>query len=68
VAALHRRFGEALMARFPGWQVALLAADAAAAGEVRMRPSRRNALWNGGLRCELLQYRVRGVGEAGEGG
>jgi hypothetical protein len=23
-----------------------------------MRPFRRNALWNGGIRCQLLQYRI----------
>lgn len=61
--ALYRRLGEALKERFGGWTLALLAADAGLAGEVRMRPARRNALWNGGLRCELLQYRVRGGDE-----
>jgi len=55
---VYRRLGEALKARFEGWRLALLTADAALAGEVRMRPSRRNALWNGPIRCELLQYNV----------
>ena len=56
--AAYRRLGEALKARFDGWRLALLTADAALAGEVRMRPARRNALWNGGIRCELLQYSI----------
>ena len=56
--AVYRRLGEAVKARFDGWRLALLTADAALAGEVRMRPSRRNALWNGPIRCELLQYNV----------
>jgi len=55
---VYSRLGEALKARFDGWRLALLTADAALAGEVRMRPSRRNALWNGPIRCELLQYNV----------
>jgi 23S rRNA (guanine2445-N2)-methyltransferase / 23S rRNA (guanine2069-N7)-methyltransferase len=57
--ALFGRFGEALKANFPGWNVALLATDPAIAGEVRMRPGKRNVLWNGPLKCELLQYEVR---------
>ena len=44
--------------RFQGWTLALLTADAALAGEVRMRAFRRNSLYNGGIRCELLQYRI----------
>jgi 23S rRNA (guanine2069-N7)-methyltransferase / 23S rRNA (guanine2445-N2)-methyltransferase len=56
--AVYRRLGEAVKARFDGWRLALLTADAALAGEVRMRPSRRNALWNGPIRCELLQYSI----------
>jgi 23S rRNA (guanine2445-N2)-methyltransferase / 23S rRNA (guanine2069-N7)-methyltransferase len=55
---VYRRLGEALKARFESWRLALLTADAALAGEVRMRPSRRNALWNGPIRCELLQYEI----------
>ena len=55
---VYRRLGEALKARFDGWRLALLTADSALAGEVRMRPARRNALWNGPIRCELLQYTV----------
>ncbi len=56
--AVYRRLGEALKARFAGWTLALLTADAALAGEVRMRAFRRNSLWNGAIRCELLQYRI----------
>ena len=55
---VYARLGEALKARFDGWRLALLTGDAALAGEVRMRPSRRNALWNGPIRCELLQYNI----------
>lgn len=56
--AVYRRLGEALKSRFTGWSLALLTADPTLAGEVRMRPFRRNSLWNGGIRCELLQYRI----------
>jgi len=56
--AVYRRLGEALKERFAGWSLALLTADAKLAGEVRMRPFRRNSLWNGPIRCELLQYRI----------
>jgi 23S rRNA (guanine2445-N2)-methyltransferase / 23S rRNA (guanine2069-N7)-methyltransferase len=66
--SVYRRLGEALKARFDGWSVALLTADATLAGEVRMRPFRRNALWNGGIRCELLQYRVGREGIPGRRG
>jgi 23S rRNA (guanine2445-N2)-methyltransferase / 23S rRNA (guanine2069-N7)-methyltransferase len=55
---VYRRLGEALKERFAGWSLALLTADAKLAGEVRMRPFRRNSLWNGSIRCELLQYRI----------
>jgi 23S rRNA (guanine2445-N2)-methyltransferase / 23S rRNA (guanine2069-N7)-methyltransferase len=58
LASVYRRLGETLKERFSGWTLALLTADAALAGEVRMRPFRRNSLWNGPLRCELLQYRI----------
>jgi 23S rRNA (guanine2445-N2)-methyltransferase / 23S rRNA (guanine2069-N7)-methyltransferase len=58
LASLYRRLGETLKERFAGWSLALLTADPALAGEIRMRPFRRNALWNGALRCELLQYRI----------
>jgi len=56
--ALYRRLGETMKTRFQGWRLALLTADAALAGEVRMRASRRNTLYNGGIRCELLQYTI----------
>ena len=70
LAKVYQRLGEALKARFAGWTLALLTADPALAGEVRMRAFRRNALWNGPLRCELLQYRVgeRPATAAGEEG
>jgi 23S rRNA (guanine2445-N2)-methyltransferase / 23S rRNA (guanine2069-N7)-methyltransferase len=57
---LYRRFGRRLKERFAGWTLALLAADRGLAGELRLRAARRNALWNGGLRCELLQYPIGG--------
>jgi 23S rRNA (guanine2445-N2)-methyltransferase / 23S rRNA (guanine2069-N7)-methyltransferase len=60
LVALYRGLGERLKARFVGWRLALLTADATLAGELRLRASRRNALWNGGLRCELLQYEIGG--------
>ena len=52
--------GRRLKERFAGWTLALLAADRGLAGELRLRAARRNALWNGGLRCELLQYPIGG--------
>ena len=55
---VYGRLGDALKARFDGWTVALLTADASLAGELRLRASKRNALWNGAIRCELLQYRI----------
>ena len=55
---VYRRLGDALKERFDGWSVALLTADASLAGELRLRASKRNALWNGAIRCELLQYRI----------
>jgi 23S rRNA (guanine2445-N2)-methyltransferase / 23S rRNA (guanine2069-N7)-methyltransferase len=58
LAGVYRRLGDTLKEHFAGWRLALLTADAELAGEVRMRPFRRNALWNGPLRCELLQYRI----------
>jgi 23S rRNA (guanine2445-N2)-methyltransferase / 23S rRNA (guanine2069-N7)-methyltransferase len=61
LAAVYRRLGDTLKEHFRGWTLALLTADARLAGEVRMRAFRRNALWNGPLRCELLQYRIGDV-------
>jgi 23S rRNA (guanine2445-N2)-methyltransferase / 23S rRNA (guanine2069-N7)-methyltransferase len=57
---LYRRLGDRLKERFTGWRLALLTADSSLAGELRLRAERRNALWNGALRCELLQYCIGG--------
>ena len=65
---VYRRLGEILKSRFEGWHLALLTAEPALARELRMRPFRRNSLWNGGIRSELLQYRIGREGIPGRSG
>jgi putative N6-adenine-specific DNA methylase len=45
--------------KWEGWRLALLAGNPAFESAFGHRPTKRTALWNGPIACELLQYRDR---------
>ncbi len=53
---LYRGLGGLLSSRFAGWRAAVLTGSEQLAGSMGLSPARRDVLYNGGLRCELLCF------------
>jgi 23S rRNA (guanine2445-N2)-methyltransferase / 23S rRNA (guanine2069-N7)-methyltransferase len=51
---LYRALGMTLVARFPGWRVAVLTADPGLARELGLPAPRTKTLFNGSIECELV--------------
>jgi 23S rRNA (guanine2445-N2)-methyltransferase / 23S rRNA (guanine2069-N7)-methyltransferase len=51
---LYRALGTTLVARFPGWHVAVLTADQRLAHELGLPAPRTRTLYNGAIECELV--------------
>jgi putative N6-adenine-specific DNA methylase len=58
LGAFYPRLGDALKARFAGWNVYLLTADLRLPRLIRLKPSRRVPLFNGALECRLFEFRM----------
>ena len=56
--ALYEKSGQILQNVFKGWHVAILCADSQLLSYIDMKPERTNALYNGGLLCQLAHYIV----------
>jgi putative N6-adenine-specific DNA methylase len=60
--ATHRlamaAFGQALKARFPGWQAHVLSSDRELPRQLGIRESRKVPLFNGALECRLYRFDV----------
>jgi putative N6-adenine-specific DNA methylase len=53
------------LSNWHGWRMALLAGNPAFESAFHRKPSKRTALWNGAIECELLQYQARAAPAAG---
>jgi putative N6-adenine-specific DNA methylase len=55
---LYPQMGHVLKQRFAGWRAYLLSADPMLAKTIRLAASKRTPLFNGGLECRLLEYKL----------
>ncbi len=58
LVALYQELGQKLKEHFGGWTAHVLTANEELAGAIGLRHSRVNSLWNGGLACRLLHYKL----------
>jgi putative N6-adenine-specific DNA methylase len=58
VEALYRAFGDALKRRCTGTTAFVLCGDVKLVGSLGLRPSKRMALWNGGIECRLARLEL----------
>jgi 23S rRNA (guanine2445-N2)-methyltransferase / 23S rRNA (guanine2069-N7)-methyltransferase len=57
--SLYKELGEKLKKEFPGWQAAVLTANAELAQEMRLRADKHYAFFNGAIPCKLMLYTLR---------
>ena len=70
--ALHRELGVVLRERFAGWTAAVLTGAPELGRELGLRAYRTHTVWNGGIECRLLRFKVapeslRAPGSLGRG-
>jgi putative N6-adenine-specific DNA methylase len=58
LAEFYPRLGDALKARFPGWDCYFLSADQRLPKLIGLKVGHRTPLYNGALECRLYQFRV----------
>jgi len=58
LAAFYPKLGDALKRNFAGWRAHLFTADLRLPKLIRLQPSRRVPLHNGGLECRLYEFRM----------
>jgi len=58
VAAMYPRLGDALKARYAGWNAWLFSGDPALPKKIGLKAERRIPLWNGAIECRLYAYRI----------
>jgi putative N6-adenine-specific DNA methylase len=58
LAELYPKLGDALKKKFGGWTAYLFTADKAILKLMRLSPSKRTPLFNGGIECRLLEYKI----------
>jgi 23S rRNA (guanine2445-N2)-methyltransferase / 23S rRNA (guanine2069-N7)-methyltransferase len=56
--AVHRELGEVLRERFTGWNAAVLTGAPELGKELGLRAHRTHTVWNGGIECRLLRFKV----------
>lgn len=56
--ALYPEIGHVLKQKFAGWRAYFLSADPMLAKRIRLSASKRTPLFNGGLECRLLEYKL----------
>jgi 23S rRNA (guanine2445-N2)-methyltransferase / 23S rRNA (guanine2069-N7)-methyltransferase len=57
---LYKALGNALKTGFPGWTAALFTGNPELGKEMGLKAHKKNVLFNGPIRCELLHFRIRG--------
>lgn len=65
LAAFYPRLGDALKARWSGWNCYFLSADPQLPKLVGLKASRRTPLFNGALECRLFEYKMVAGGNRG---
>ena len=63
LAAFYPRLGDALKARFDGWNAWLFTGDLRLAKLIHLKAARRIPLYNGALECRLFHYPITGSDE-----
>jgi putative N6-adenine-specific DNA methylase len=58
LAAFYPKLGDALKKNFPGWRCYVFTADLRLPKLIRLEPSARTPLWNGGLECRLYEFEM----------
>ncbi|MDC0575986.1 THUMP domain-containing protein [Nitrosomonadaceae bacterium] len=58
LADLYPRIGDILKNKFVGWSAYFLTGDALLPKSIRLSASRRIPLFNGGIECRLLEYKI----------
>jgi 23S rRNA (guanine2445-N2)-methyltransferase / 23S rRNA (guanine2069-N7)-methyltransferase len=56
--AVHRELGAVLRERFGGWSAAVLTGAPQLGKELGLRAYRTHTVWNGGIECRLLRFKV----------
>ena len=59
IHALYRMLGDTLRKKCAGYTAYVLSGNPDAVGSIRLKPSRRIALFNGPIECRLLEYKLR---------
>ena len=55
---LYNRLGQMLAEQYPGWRAAVLTSDPQLGRSIGLRAERINTLYNGALKCRLLQFHL----------
>jgi len=58
LARFYPKLGDALKQRYAGWRCYVFTADLRLPKLIRLAPSARTPLWNGGLECRLYELRM----------
>ncbi len=58
IISMYRKIGSTLNTLFGGWKVSLLCGEQELLSYVDLKPERTNALYNGGILCQLAHYTV----------
>lgn len=58
LASFYPKLGDALKARFAGWNCYVFSGDPQFAKLIRLKASKRTPLFNGALECRLYEYRM----------
>lgn len=58
LARFYPNLGDALKRNFTGWRCYIFTADLRLPKLIRLEPSRRTPLWNGGLECRLYEFEI----------
>lgn len=58
IIELYRKMGGTLNALFGGWKVSILCGEQELLSYVDLKPERTNAIYNGGILCQLAHYVV----------
>ena len=58
LARFYPKLGDALKQRYAGWRCYVFTADLRLPKLIRLAPSARMPLWNGGLECRLYELRM----------
>lgn len=58
LTSLYQLLGDVLKQRFRGWRAYILTGNSQLAKKIRLKPSRRFAVYNGAIPCSLLEFEI----------